>query len=128
MKIQTQGNSLVGVYGTLRNGYRNHRLIKGARFVGNFRTKEKYKIYCNGSFPYMIEVEENGVAVECEVYEVTPEQLYNMDGLEGHPNWYMRKPVELQGIEGVEAYIYQKSVKGARDAGTSWPIKEQEAV
>lgn len=125
MKVIVPGNSLVMTYGSLKAGFWNHRLIEGARFVGNFRTEPEYKIYCNGRFPYMIEVKENGVAVECEVYEVTPQQVANMDRLEGHPNWYRRKLVKLQGIEDVEGYVYQQNVGNAVDVGTSWPAAEE---
>ncbi|WP_457623862.1 gamma-glutamylcyclotransferase, partial [Persephonella sp.] len=35
--------SLIFVYGTLRKGFGNHRLLENAEFLGIGRTKEKYK-------------------------------------------------------------------------------------
>ncbi len=112
---------LVFCYGTLKSGYHNHRLLEDAKFIGKSRTTPDYKIYCNGRFPYMIEVE-GGVSVEGEVYEVDAEQLARLDRLEGHPRMYLRKLVNLvnEFEQPVEAYIYQHSVEKCRDCGTSW--------
>lgn len=132
---------LVFVYGTLKKGYGNHRLLTGAEFVGNFATAPDYKIYCNGAYPYMVEVGAGkGVPVEGEIYRISDEEQQRCDRLEGHPHMYLRKSIPIMHkieenvqdlipttIEGVEAYIYQHSVRGSRECNTCWP-KDREIL
>jgi len=124
---------LIFTYGTLKKGYHNHRLLTQAEFVGKFATAPNYKIFCNGSFPYMIEVGNGeGAAVEGEVYKVSDAELARCDRLESHPDMYKRTKIhimyELKGdslietkVEGIEAYIYQHKVSGCRPCNTNWP-------
>ena len=109
------------VYGSLKKGYYNHRLLTNAGLLGEFRTQPNYQLYDNGSFPYLVEVQPGeGVCVEGEVYEVTDQQLKALDRLEGHPDHYVRKAVALQEIENVEAYVYPHEVDGCTNCGTRW--------
>src|SRR3954464_9788743 len=127
----------VFVYGTLKKGYGNNRLLTNAEFVGNFATEPNYRIFCNGSFPYLIQVGEgSGVSVEGEIYKVSDQELARCDRLEGHPEMYERKPVAIKyeikndelvkttlpSIVGkIEAYIYPHDVSRCRRCNTCWP-------
>lgn len=76
---------LYAVYGSLKKGYGNHRLINNdnCEFLGTTLTEPKFSLYSLGAFPGL---KENGeTAVEIEVYEVkTKEQEARLDGLEGY--------------------------------------------
>ena len=103
---------MVFVYGTLKRGFSNNRLISGSKFVGEARTEGKFALYESG-IPFVIE-DEQVSQISGEVYEVDEKTLAQLDRLEGHPNWYCRKmvnisvnnkdPDELEKI--IKAWIY----------------------
>ena len=93
------------MYGTLRKGFSNHRLLRNSKFVGKGRTKEKYKMTAD-SIPFVSEKEKISHIVG-EVYEVDKETLRKLDRLEDHPDWCKREKVKiiLEGGEEVEAWL-----------------------
>lgn len=105
-------NINIAVYGTLRKGFGNHRILGSSELVDSGWTNEKYKLTANG-IPF-VNPNEAISKVRVEVYSVTPEQLPTVDSLEGYdPNnhdgsWYKRTPisVNLDSGENVEASIY----------------------
>lgn len=106
----------VFVYGTLRKGFGNHRLLTNSNFIGNAITKEKYTMFASG-IPYVNKhIPTHNVIGE--IYEVNDEQLNRLDALEGynpddHNNsWYKREKIKLNlGDEEEEAYIYFNDYK-----------------
>jgi len=113
----------VFVYGTLLKSHRNNRLLEGQTFIGKCKTLPKYRLYDVGSFPCMVKDDENGLAVEGEVYSVDDETKKRLDWLEGVASGlYFRDKVELEGItDTVEAYFWGRSPNGLRDIGAKWP-------
>lgn len=91
----------VFVYGTLKRGYNNHRLLAGrALFVGD-------DVIDGDLFdlgPYPAARRGNGV-IHGEVYMVGPNTLRSLDTLEGHPVYYKREPVRTR-MGGHEAWAY----------------------
>lgn len=89
---------LVFVYGSLKSGFHNHRLLKNSKFVGQAVTKEKYTMYSCGSFPSV--TEEPSYNISGEVYEINEQTLKSLDYLEGYEegrknNFYERKLTEV---------------------------------
>jgi gamma-glutamylcyclotransferase (GGCT)/AIG2-like uncharacterized protein YtfP len=90
-----EGN-LVAVYGTLKKGYNNYNnYLTSSKHIGSGNTKEKYPLIIKG-LPYLIEKQGVGHNVEVDVFKVSDSVLKNLDRLEGHPNWYMRKQVLIK--------------------------------
>ena len=86
---------LVAVYGTLKKGYSNyHNYLTSSKHIGSGVTKEKYPLVIKG-LPYLIEEGGVGHNVEVDVFKVSDGVLANLDRLEGHPNWYMRKEITI---------------------------------
>lgn len=84
---------LVAAYGTLRRGYGNSRLVdKGNNHLGTGKTIEKFTMRANG-IPYVSQEPTSNIVVD--VWEIDKEQLKHVDALEGHPNWYKRKQVDV---------------------------------
>lgn len=94
------------VYGTLKRGFHNHRLLLDQEFIGEAKTKEP-KILRSAGIPFVYDEHEawigclmtQGHQVHGEIFKVTPEALKKLDGLEGHPTWYQRTPCDLLSTE-----------------------------
>lgn len=86
----------VFVYGTLKTGYGNNRLLTNCKKMGDAITKDSsYKLYDCG-FPYMTEGDGKVVG---EFYEVDQEALDNLDWLEGvKSGHYERRIITVEGI------------------------------
>jgi gamma-glutamylaminecyclotransferase len=109
------------VYGTLKRGERNHRLLAGEAFVRMGRTLPRYRLLANGSYPCLVRVTENGLSIEGEVWLVEEASFGRLDEYEGAPGLFRREWIELEGgPAGVQAYFYQDDVAGFRDCGAAW--------
>jgi len=105
-------NIKIAVYGTLREGYGNHGVLGNSKLIDSGWTKDKYKLTASG-IPF-VNSKEPISKIKVEVYDVTPEQLPIVDGLEGYrpgdtsKTGYYREPVpvELDGGEEIEASLY----------------------
>lgn len=94
----------IAVYGTLRNGFGNHRYLKNSKFIGTGKTVESFTLSANG-IPFVHKDPLHNVVVE--VYEVNDNDLKNIDSLEGHPNWYKREITNIQvGNQIIPAWLY----------------------
>jgi gamma-glutamylcyclotransferase (GGCT)/AIG2-like uncharacterized protein YtfP len=80
---------LVAVYGTLRAGFNNHRLLTMAQKMGDFISPAKFTMYNNGFYPYL--TEGGNTAIKCEVYKVSDQTLQSLDALEGVASGHYRR-------------------------------------
>lgn len=99
--------SLVFVYGTLKKGQGNHRLLTGAEYIGKDSLKN-HVIYSLGGFPGMTVGDGQ---VQGEVYEVDEVILGALDILEGHPRFYERREVTTDDNRKAWTYYYHHPVK-----------------
>jgi len=108
----------VFVYGTLRKGFGNYRLLSDAEFIGNAKTKDKYIMYARG-IPFVSKNFSQSHIVG-EVYKVDKKTLRDLDRLEGHPNWYYREkvPVILEDGKEIEAWIYFNDMENGHTVET----------
>lgn len=89
-------DNLVAVYGTLKKGYSNYNhYLTSSKHLGKGETKDKYPLLISG-LPYLIEDKGKGHNVEVDVFKVSGTVMASLDRLEGHPNWYRRKQVEIK--------------------------------
>ncbi len=80
------------VYGTLRQGFGNHRLMQGADFLGEATIPAQ--LFVNGWLPMIGPPVAEGDVVHGEVYRLFDAYHWAMvDGLESHPSWYRREIV-----------------------------------
>lgn len=102
----------VFVYGTLKRGYRNNIFMERAEYIGEGKINnfDIYKVGQYGAYPAIIK---GTGEVYGEVYKVTPEELVNIDRLEGYHgenctnNLYDKELIEVE-IDGeiINAYAY----------------------
>jgi len=106
-KANCFGSHRVAVYGTLKWGYGNHRLLENSQLVGDGRTKDLYPLEVSG-LPYLHDEQHEGHQVEVEVYDVDDTTLEWLDSLEGHPNFYRRKqiPISMEDWTETTAWVY----------------------
>lgn len=113
-------NALIFVYGTLKEGFGNNRLIQASannRKVCDAVTKNSFYFLSSG-IPYIQRnnrfIEDFKAPVTGELYSVDDITLERMDALEGHPTWYRREDTIVVDAEGIEhpcqAYFYQPPI------------------
>lgn len=133
----------VFVYGTLMQGFGNHRLIsgQGGRFVGE-AVLAGYEMFSFGGFPGIRLTSREDSLVRGEVWEI--EDIAPLDYLEGHPRFYLRTSVVVRprvyatGVElplTVETYVpteqygYPTITSGSwREVTGKWKPRELETV
>ena len=82
----------VAVYGSLKHGHGNNRLLSESEFKGRGVTLPEYTMYSMGGFPCI--TEGGDTPIHIEVYEVDDRTFERLDFLEGYPRFYNRKEIE----------------------------------
>lgn len=104
----------VFVYGTLKAGRGNHRLLEKATFDGIAEIGQDNFIMLNlGAYPAIIR-SKDGPTIKGETYLVDEATLKRLDWLEGYPNLYNRETILVHREDGssVEALVYYMEHKG----------------
>jgi gamma-glutamylcyclotransferase (GGCT)/AIG2-like uncharacterized protein YtfP len=85
----------VAVYGSLRKGQSNHRLLANSEFLGQttLPAVNSFRMVCLGAFPGLVHDEKAATPIVVEVYQVSSETFQRLDALEGYPGFYDRKKV-----------------------------------
>lgn len=102
----TTENTLVAVYGTLKKGGSNDHHLYSEKFIGSGHTEQLYPLVL-GRYPFLIDKPTVGNNIEVELYSVSPDALASLDRLEGHPNLYRRKKINIV-VDNIvhNAYVY----------------------
>jgi len=105
-ETKEKNKHLIAVYGSLRKGLGNHRLIANAKMIGRFDSEPIYNLWDLGAFPGL--KEGGSTSVVMEVYEVNDALLSRVDRLEGYdpysePHFYNRVTIDTPFGE---AYTY----------------------
>ncbi|MBP1909109.1 gamma-glutamylcyclotransferase family protein [Methanolobus bombayensis] len=94
------------VYGTLKKGDPNHKLLKGSSFVCSTQTAGNYVMIDLGAFPGVLKPEDISQmpvsAIMGEVYDISEQTLKELDYYEG--DWYYREKIRLKN--GLSALMY----------------------
>lgn len=98
---------LVAVYGTLKRGYGNNRLLSSSEFVCDDLVKGFLLNYSGspGSFPVAMPDENSSIKVE--VWNIGDDEstLRSLDSLEGVPYMYERHTVQTEDGLTCEMYV-----------------------
>lgn len=100
--------TLVFVYGSLRRGQTNHRILEGSAMVATARTLGRFRLVDLGAYPALLPG--GTTAVVGEVYEVDGPTLERLDRLEGHPHYYRRELIELDDRQIAYVYVFVADV------------------
>ena len=116
---------LYAVYGTLRNGFGNNRLLqnKFSTLIGIQTLSAPFRMVSMGGFPGMIHTPGKESTITIEVYEVASKDVErSLDRLEGYPGWYDKQTIETQWGT---AFIYTQTEE---QVGTNPPVKSGDWV
>lgn len=107
----------VFVYGTLKEGFGNNRLLRGRAEKVRDDTLSGYKMYSMGAFPFIVPTGNEEDVVNGEVWYVPDEHEEeveaSLDMLEGYPNFYNKHTVYPDGgHEYVDVYFMDTALKG----------------
>jgi gamma-glutamylcyclotransferase (GGCT)/AIG2-like uncharacterized protein YtfP len=116
---------LLFVYGTLKRGERNHRLLAGQRFVGPAVTAPGFRLFDLGPYPGMVRAA--GGVVRGELFDVSEPCLVELDEFEGVPTLFDRAVVELSDGTAAAAYLYARPFPPGAPGGEEWPIPTRPA-
>ncbi len=116
MSPSTSGAHNVFVYGTLKRGLYNHRLLErgNARFMGEVRTKraQHVMLLADAGYPYLVKsTTDDARVIDGELYSVDDDTLTLLDELEEvSTGMYTRETIEVERREEPrstqEAYYY----------------------
>jgi len=96
--------ALVFVYGSLKKGFRNNKVLGDSKYVGTFKTTTKFKMLDLGYYPALMLDDVGGNVVLGELYEVSGDTFERLDQLEGYPHMYDRDIITLSN--GSKAWVY----------------------
>jgi len=102
---------LVFVYGSLKVGFGNNRILKDSRLIStNCYTYKRYLMYNFSAYPGLIRPKDlpqsisstltvHVAPVKGELYHVkSPDVLAALDRLEGYPNFYDKETIDTYGV------------------------------
>jgi len=110
------------IYGTFRRGQPGNANLEDAELLEVVRTAPRYRLYMvEGRWPALVP-SDDGVSIECELYECSEALIDRLTELEP-PGWN-RAPLALDDGREVEAFVCDPDV-GANgvdvSAHGSWP-------
>ena len=105
----------VFVYGTLKHGHGNHRLLKYSEYFCDATTAERYNFFTLGYYPAVAKTGNEDLdlyRVDGEIYKVDSHAMRLLDQLEGNGVLYQRQvrefDVSLNGEMAVmNAWMYE---------------------
>lgn len=107
---------VVFVYGTLLRGEHNNDALRTATFLTEARTKSRFYAMADfGAYPAVFSpgIGEMGQVIG-ELFSVDGDTLCLLDELEGHPNFYRRELVPVEGGRDNWAWMYVLSARTVR--------------
>lgn len=115
-------DKLVAVYGSLRKGFGNHRVLGDSEFVVQTTLEGDYRMISLGGFPGVMETKaKKSTSIVVEVYRVTDDYTAkSLDMLEGFrgkgcDNFYDREEVTLANGMVSEIYLLREEDYGNYD-------------
>lgn len=115
---------LVAVYGSLRAGMGNHRVLGASTKVGSCKV-QGWVMRSLGGFPYIHHGEGE---IVIEVYEVNALTSARLDGLEGYPSFYNREQIDTPFGKAWIYFIEDRSHTAPLVTSGDWVQYRQERL
>lgn len=116
-------------YGTLKKNQCRHHVLENSEFISKAKTVDPFRLYevTNGNFPAIVH-DPTAQPIEGEVYDIDESLIDDLDAIEGV---HLRNPLYNREVRKVKledgsvkdaiVYVWNRSTKGYKDCGTSWP-------
>ncbi|MGC3984743.1 MAG: gamma-glutamylcyclotransferase family protein [Pseudorhodoferax sp.] len=122
-------DTLVFVYGTLKQGFPNFVRNTGRRVGGAYRTQQPYPLYVvqlpnEDRAPWLVDLPGEGLQVAGEVFAVDAALLAAMDAFEevGRPGGYVRAEIAVEALDAPHAVLrVQAYLKPPAQLGPAQP-------
>lgn len=114
--------TILFIYGSLKRGQPNHRVIADQQYLGEATTEPRYRIIDLGKYGGLVRDDANGAAVKGELWAVTGCGLAELDDFETGEGLWARHPVAVAGWDGVEAYFWAGAIPDGVRCADSWPF------
>lgn len=117
----------VFVYGTLKEGFGNHRVLSSSRKVADAVTCSDSYSMVDGGFPTV--VLGGSFHVKGELYEVTDENVMrNLDWLEGVPNLFVHHKTQVKADSEIYDALMYVGASPRHTTGRNHIIPNEENV
>lgn len=109
-QLSFQDHKLVFICGSALRGQPDHENLQGAEFVREAATQARYRLHSvhKGWHPGIYEVDEGGISIPGEIYQLTGEQFEQLAATEP-PNMYPHEVGLLDGGAAI-AFLYPQSL------------------
>jgi gamma-glutamylaminecyclotransferase len=114
--------TILFVYGTLKRGEKNFRLLADQEFVGEATTAPRYRVYDLGPWPGLVRDDANGLAIRGELFAVSECCLAKLDDFEAGAGAFVRELIDVEGRGGVWAYYLNETPPEGAKSGDRWPL------
>lgn len=116
---------LIGVYGTLKRGFRADYLLKHGKFLISGFFKIPFKMYDTGSFPVLVkDVNNHKHNIFLEIFEINdPSIITSLDMYEGYPSLFVKSVVDNITDDIVVIYTAGKGLEEDANNGLYEIIK-----
>uniref|UniRef100_A0A131XL02 Gamma-glutamylcyclotransferase family protein n=1 Tax=Hyalomma excavatum TaxID=257692 RepID=A0A131XL02_9ACAR len=101
--MASQATHYVFVYGTLKTGEPNHRVMEDSKngkatLIGTAVTAKKWPLVIASAYniPYLLHCEGKGHSISGELYSVDDKMLAVLDEFEAHPKYYLRTEEDVE--------------------------------
>ena len=110
MTATTVNTKRIFICGSALRGQPDHKNLQSAKFIKPAATQPRYRLHAaaDGWHPAIYEVEEGGISIPGEVYELTLEQFEHLAATEP-PNMYP-SDVILEDGEVLTAFLYPREL------------------
>ena len=90
------------VYGTFKKGFSRNEILDHSEFLGTFITFPQYDLKQASNLPY---ITNGNYCIEGEIYDIHKKDIQYIDYIEGHPDLYTRKLINIPTLKQVYAYF-----------------------
>src|SRR5262249_39279916 len=115
-------NTVLFLYGSLKRGHSNHRLIADQQYLGDAVTEPRYRIIELGQYGGLICDDADGLAGEGKLLGGGAWCLAGLGDFQTGGGGWARSPGRVAGREGAEAYFWIGEVPANVRSGDVWPF------
>jgi gamma-glutamylaminecyclotransferase len=118
------GKTILFVYGTLKRGLSNHRLIADQEYLGEAQTEPLYRVIDLGLHPGLVVDQATGLSIRGELWAVSECCLAELDDFEEEAGAFCRGEVRIADRgEPVQVYFWNRPVPTGAKTGSEWPLR-----